>query len=185
MKAELTKAENTLLTQLVKDFESKVAKSKKLSEEHQLILAFTQKYVLSEADVKKLKSLLAFEQSKIIAREKKRQAKEVLKNHESEKKEIIENRYRRFGIVTIESLKKLPIQKATMSLSDFLQLMLADDNLNKTDKEWLGNFLVESVEIGTATEQVQNKKVDDSSDKFGNAIGNPLNSVLSINENFS
>ena len=72
-----------------------------------------------------------------------------------------------------------------MSLSDFLQLMLADENLNKTDKEWLGNFLVESVEIGTPTEQVQNKKVDDSSDKFGNAIGNPLNSVLSINENLS
>lgn len=141
MKAELTKAENNLLTQLVKDFESKVAKSKKLSEEHQLILALTQKSVLSEADVKKLKSLLAFEQSKIIAREKKRQAKEVLKNHESEKKEIIENRYKRFGLVTIESLKKLSDKKTIISLSDFLLMMLDDGNLNEKDKEWLGNFL--------------------------------------------
>ena len=145
MKAELTKAENNLLSKLIKDFENKVNKSKKLSEEHQLILAFSQKSVLSDADVKKLKLLLEFEQSKIRIREKKKQAKQVLKNHESEKKEIIENRYKRFGLVTIESLKKLPNQQATISLSDFLQLMLADENLNEKDKEWVSGFLQNDV----------------------------------------
>lgn len=178
MKAELTKVENNLLTQLVKDFETKVAKSKKLPEEHQLILALTQKPSLSDSDVKKFKSLLAFEQSKITAREKKRQAKEVLKNHESEKKEIIENRYKRFGLVTIESLKKLANQKATISLSDFLNLMLADENLNKTDKEWLTNFLVEA--------DVTVKKIHkDDVNIVIHPNTNPLNSGLSVNDNLS
>lgn len=148
MKAELTKIENHLLTKLVKDFETKVAKSKKLSDEHQLILALTQKSVLSDADVKKLKLLLEFEQSKIRIREKKKQAKQVLRNHESEKKEIIENRYKRFGLVTIESLKKLPNQKATISLNDFLYLMLSDENLNEKDKEWVSGFLQNDVMNG-------------------------------------
>lgn len=178
MKAELTKAENNLLTQLVKDFESKVAKSKKLSEEHQLILALTQKSVLSEADVKKLKSLLAFEQSKIIAREKKRQAKEVLKNHESEKKEIIENRYKRFGVVIIELLKKLPNQKATISLADFLKLMLADENLNKTDKQWLINFLAQP-------DVIVEKIYKDETNAVNHSDTNSLNTGLPINENLS
>lgn len=178
MKAELTKIENNLLTQLVKDFETKVAKSKKLSDEHQLILALTQKSVLSEADVKKLKSLLAFEQSKIIAREKKRQAKQVLKNHENEKKEIIENRYRRFGIVTIELLKKLPNQKATMSLSGFLNLMLADENLNKVDKEWLSNFLVQP-------DVTVEKIYKDDANAVNHSDTNSLNTGLPINHNLS
>lgn len=177
MKAELTKAENNLLTQLVKDFESKVAKSKKLSDEHQLILTLAQKSALSDADVKKLKLLLEFEQSKIRIREKKKQAKQVLKNHESEKKEIIENRYKRFGLVTIESLKKLPNQKATMSLSDFLNLMLADENLNKVDKEWLSNFLVESDEM---LEQVQKNDINEA-----HPITNPINPISPTNENLS
>lgn len=148
MKAELTKAENNLLSKLIKDFENKLAKSKKLSDEHQLILTLAQKSVLSDTDVKKLKLLLEFEQSKIRIREKKRQAKEVLKNHESEKKEIIENRYKRFGLVTIESLKKLPNQKATISLNDFLYLMLSDENLNEKDKEWVSGFLQNDVMNG-------------------------------------
>jgi hypothetical protein len=178
MKAELTKAENNLLSKLIKDFENKVNKSKKLSEEHQLILAFSQKSVLSDADVKKLKLLLEFEQSKIRIREKKKQAKQVLKNHESEKKEIIENRYRRFGIVTIESLKKLPIQKATMSLSDFLQLMLADENLNKTDKEWLSNFLVQP-------DGIVEKIYKDEMNTVTYSNTNSLNTGLPVNENLS
>ena len=61
MRAELTKLENKLLERLVKDFETKVAKSKKLNDEHQLILALAQKTLLSESDVKKLKLLLEFE----------------------------------------------------------------------------------------------------------------------------
>lgn len=148
MKNELTKSENDLLERLVREFEAKVAKSKRLADEQLLMLTLTQKSVLSDADVKKLKLLLEFEQSKIRIREKKRQAKEVLKNHESEKKEIIENRYKRFGLVTIESLKKLPNQKATISLNDFLYLMLADENLNEKDKEWVSGFLQNDVMNG-------------------------------------
>ena len=72
----------------------------------------------------------------------------MLKNHESEKKEIIENRYKRFGLVTIESLKKLPNQKATISLNDFLYLMLSDENLNEKDKEWVSGFLQNDVMNG-------------------------------------
>lgn len=178
MKAELSKAENNLLTQLVKDFESKVAKSKKLSDEHQLILALAQKSVLSDADVKKLKLLLEFEQSKIRIRDKKKQAKQVLKNHESEKKEIIENRYKRFGLVTIESLKKLPNQKATMSLSDFLNLMLVDENLNKVDKEWLSNFLVEP-------DVTVEKIYKDETNAMTHPDTNSLNTGLPVNENLS
>mgnify|MGYP000491106270 CR=1 FL=1 len=178
MKAELTKAENNLLSKLIKDFENKVNKSKKLSEEHQLILAFSQKSVLSDADVKKLKLLLEFEQSKIRIREKKKQAKQVLKNHESEKKEIIENRYKRFGLVTIESLKKLPNQQATISLSDFLQLMLADENLNKTDKEWLSNFLVQP-------DGIVEKIYKDEMNTVTYSNTNSLNTGLPVNENLS
>ncbi|WP_290004239.1 hypothetical protein [Faucicola atlantae] len=148
MKNELTKSENDLLERLVREFEAKVAKSKRLADEQLLMLTLTQKSVLSDTDVKKLKLLLEFEQSKIRIREKKRQAKEVLKNHESEKKEIIENRYKRFGLVTIESLKKLPNQKATISLNDFLYLMLADENLNEKDKEWVSGFLQNDVMNG-------------------------------------
>lgn len=148
MKNELTKSENDLLERLVREFEAKVAKSKRLADEQLLMLTLTQKSVLSDTDVKKLKLLLEFEQSKIRIREKKRQAKEVLKNHESEKKEIIENRYKRFGLVTIESLKKLPNQKATISLNDFLYLMLSDENLNEKDKEWVSGFLQNDVMNG-------------------------------------
>lgn len=148
MKNELTKSENDLLERLVREFEAKVAKSKRLADEQLLMLTLTQKSVLSDADVKKLKLLLEFEQSKIRIREKKKQAKQVLKNHESEKKEIIENRYKRFGLVTIESLKKLPNQKATISLNDFLYLMLADENLNEKDKEWVSGFLQNDVMNG-------------------------------------
>lgn len=148
MKNELTKSENNLLERLVREFEAKVAKSKRLADEQLLMLTLTQKSVLSDADVKKLKLLLEFEQSKIRIREKKKQAKQVLKNHESEKKEIIENRYKRFGFVTIESLKKLPNQKATISLNDFLYLMLSDENLNEKDKEWVSGFLQNDVMNG-------------------------------------
>ncbi|OPH35246.1 hypothetical protein [Moraxella atlantae] len=148
MKNELTKSENDLLERLVREFEAKVAKSKRLADEQLLMLTLTQKSVLSDADVKKLKLLLEFEQSKIRIREKKKQAKQVLKNHESEKKEIIENRYKRFGLVTIESLKKLPNQKATISLNDFLYLMLSDENLNEKDKEWVSGFLQNDVMNG-------------------------------------
>lgn len=148
MKNELTKSENNLLERLVREFEAKVAKSKRLADEQLLMLTLTQKSVLSDADVKKLKLLLEFEQSKIRIREKKKQAKQVLRNHESEKKEIIENRYKRFGLVTIESLKKLPNQKATISLNDFLYLMLSDENLNEKDKEWVSGFLQNDVMNG-------------------------------------
>lgn len=165
MKAELTKAEKNLLAILVKDYETKVAKSKKLSEEHHLILTLAQKTLLSESDAKKLKSLLAFEQSKITARENKKKAKKALELHENEKKEIIENRYRRFGLVTIESLKNLPNQKATISLVDFLTLMLENDSLNQTDKAWLNGFLAEPVS------SVQEEPVDD----FVSAISNDIN----------
>ena len=178
MRAELTKLENNLLMKLLKDFEEKVAKSKKLSDEQQLILTLSQKSVLSDADVKKLKLLLEFEQSKIRIREKKKQAKQVLKNHESEKKEIIENRYKRFGLVTIESLKKLPNQQATISLSDFLQLMLADENLNKTDKEWLSNFLVQP-------DGIVEKIYKDEMNTVTYSNTNSLNTGLPVNENLS
>lgn len=167
MKAELTKAENDLLTQLVKDFETKVAKSKKLSEEHRLILTLAQKTLLSESDSKKLKSLLAFEKSKITTRENKKKAKKALELHENEKKEIIENRYRRFGIVTIESLKKLPEKKATISLTDFVLMMLDDGNLNEKDKEWLGSFLQDTREHNES----ENKR-------------NFMDSHAAINQNF-
>ncbi len=178
MKVELTTTENNLLTKLVKDFDSKIAKSKKLSEEHQLILALAQKPSLSDSDVKKFKSLLAFEQSKITNRERKKKAKEVLKNHESEKKEIIENRYKRFGLVTIEALKKLPHQKATMSLADFLKLMIGEEDLNKTDKEWLNNFLVGS--------DVKVEKIHkDNANTVTYSNANLLSSGLPINENLS
>lgn len=178
MRAELTRLENKLLERLVTDFKSKVAKSKKLSDEHQLILALSQKSVLFDSDVKKLKLLLEFEQSKIRTRENKKKAKQALQLHESEKKEMINNRYRRFGLVTIESLKKLPNQKATMSLSDFLNLMLADENFNKTDKEWLSNFLVESDVIG--------EKIDkDDVNMVTYSNTNPLSSGLPISENLS
>lgn len=159
MRAELTKSENNLLTNLLKDFETKVAKSKKLSEEHHLILTLAQKTLLSESDAKKLKSLLAFEQSKITARENKKKAKKALELHENEKKEIIESRYRRFGIMIIESLKKLPEKKATISLSDFLLIMLDDENLNEKDKTWLGSFL-------------QNSSVDDEPKNDNSPINN-------------
>ncbi|OBX84252.1 hypothetical protein [Faucicola atlantae] len=178
MKNELTKSENDLLERLVREFEAKVAKSKRLADEQLLMLTLTQKSVLSDADVKKLKLLLEFEQSKIRIREKKKQAKQVLKNHESEKKEIIENRYKRFGLVTIESLKKLPIQKATMSLSDFLQLVLSDENLNKKDKEWLSNFLVEP-------DVIVEKIYKDEANAVNRLDTNSLNTELPVNENLS
>lgn len=44
---------------------------------------------------------------------------------------------------------------------------------------------MESVEIAKPIEQVQNKNVDDSSDKFSDVISNPLNSVFPINENLA
>ena len=179
MRAELTKLENKLLERLVKDFETKVAKSKKLNDEHQLILALAQKTLLSESDVKKLKLLLEFEQSKITARENKKKAKQALQLHESEKKEMIDNRYRRFGLVMIESLKKLPNQKATILLSDFLQMMLVDEIFNKTDKEWLSNFLVESVEIVKPVEQFQRENFDESNGTMSNSVI----SVLPTNDN--
>ena len=178
MKAELTKAENNLLSKLIKDFENKVNKSKKLSEEHQLILAFSQKSVLSDADVKKLKLLLEFEKSKITIREKKRKAKEALKLHAYEKKEIIESRYKRFGLVTIESLKKLPNQKATITLSDFLSLLLTDKNLNEKDKDWLKNFLVDSA---VPIDQVIEPKVNE----INHLSVNPSNLVSPISDNFN
>ncbi len=48
----------------------------------------------------------------------------------------------------IDSLKKLPDNKATISLSDFLNLMLADENLNEKDKEWVSGFLQNEVMNG-------------------------------------
>ena len=148
MRAELTKLENNLLMKLLKDFEDKVARSKKLSDEQQLILTLSQKSMLSDADIKKLKLLLEFEKSKITIRDKKRKAKQALRLHEDEKKEIVENRYKRFGLVMIESLKKLPNQKATITLSDFLSMSLADKNLNEKDKEWVSGFLQNEVMNG-------------------------------------
>ena len=178
MRAELTKLENKLLERLVKDFETKVAKSKKLNDEHQLILALAQKTLLSESDVKKLKLLLEFEQSKITARENKKKAKQALQLHESEKKEMIDNRYRRFGLVMIESLKKLPNQKATILLSDFLQMMLVDEIFNKTDKEWLSNFLVQP-------DGIVEKIYKDEMNTVTYSNTNSLNTGLPVNENLS
>ena len=51
MRAELTKLENNLLMKLLKDFEDKVARSKKLSDEQQLILTLSQKSMLSDAGI--------------------------------------------------------------------------------------------------------------------------------------
>ena len=99
--------------------------------------------------------------------------------HESEKKEMIDSRYRRFGLVMIESLKKLPNQKATILLSDFLQMMLVDEIFNKTDKEWLSNFLVESVEIVKPVEQFQQENFDESNGTMSNSVI----SVLPTNDN--
>ena len=178
MRAELTKLENNLLMKLLKDFEEKVAKSKKLSDEQQLILTLSQKSVLSDADVKKLKLLLEFEKSKITIREKKRKAKEALKLHAYEKKGIIESRYKRFGLVTIESLKKLPNQKATITLSDFLSMLLTDKNLNEKDKDWLKNFLVDSA---VPIDQVIEPKVNE----INHLSVNPSNLVSPISDNFN
>ena len=178
MRAQLTKLENNLLMKLLKDFEEKVAKSKKLSDEQQLILTLSQKSVLSDADVKKLKLLLEFEKSKITIREKKRKAKEALKLHAYEKKEIIESRYKRFGLVTIESLKKLPNQKATITLSDFLSMLLTDKNLNEKDKDWLKNFLVDSA---VPIDQVIEPKVNE----INHLSVNPSNLVSPISDNFN
>ena len=178
MRAELTKLENNLLMKLLKDFEEKVAKSKKLSDEQQLILTLSQKSVLSDADVKKLKLLLEFEKSKITIREKKRKAKEALKLHAYEKKEIIESRYKRFGLVTIESLKKLPNQKATIALSDFLSMLLADNNLNEKDKDWLKNFLVDS---SVPVEQFIESKVNE----INHPSVNLSNLVSPLSDNFN
>lgn len=178
MRAELTKLENNLLMKLLKDFEEKVAKSKKLSDEQQLILTLSQKSMLSDADVKKLRLLLEFEKSKITIRDKKRKAKEALKLYEDEKKEIVENRYRRFGLVTIESLKKLPNQKATIALSDFLSMLLADNNLNEKDKDWLKNFLVDS---SVPVEQFIESKVNE----INHPSVNPSNLVSPLSDNFN
>lgn len=178
MRAELTKLENNLLMKLLKDFEQKVVKSKKLSDEQQLILTLSQKSVLSDADVKRLKLLLEFEKSKIAIRDKKRKAKQALQLHEDEKKEIVENRYKRFGLVTIESLKKLPNQKATIALSDFLSMLLADNNLNEKDKEWLKSFLVDS---SVPVEQVIESKVNEIS----HLSVNPSNLVSPLGDKFN
>lgn len=155
MKAELTKAENNLLTSLIKEYESKLTKSKPLREEQQLMLTLAQKSILSDSDVKKLKALLKFEQSKITIRKNKRKVRQTVNLDKAEKKQIIENRYKRFGLVTIESLKKLPEQKAKGSLADFLRLMLENDSLNQTDKDWLNGFLAEPISQG------QQQPVDD------------------------
>ena len=112
------------------------------------MLTLFQKALLSDSDIRKLRLLLGFEQAKITARETKKKAKLALQMHENEKKQVIENRYRRFGLVIIESLKKLPENKATISLSDFLNLMLADENLNEKDKEWVSGFLQNDVMNG-------------------------------------
>ncbi|AME02589.1 hypothetical protein A9Z64_05270 [Moraxella osloensis] len=148
MKNELTKSENELLDRLVREFEAKIAKSKRLADEQLLMLTLFQKALLSDSDLRKLRLLLGFEQAKITARETKKKAKLALQMHENEKKQVIENRYRRFGLVIIESLKKLPENKATISLSDFLNLMLADENLNEKDKEWVSGFLQNDVMNG-------------------------------------
>ncbi|MFL0428683.1 hypothetical protein ACH0AB_10970 [Moraxella sp. 179-F 1C4 NHS] len=178
MRAQLTKLENNLLMKLLKDFEEKVAKTKKLSDEQQLILTLSQKSMLSDADVKKLRLLLEFEKSKITIRDKKRKAKEALKLHEDEKKEIVENRYRRFGLVMIESLKKLPNQKATIALSDFLSMLLADNNLSEKDKDWLKNFLVDS---SVPVEQFIESKVNE----INHPSVNTSNLVSPLSDNFN
>lgn len=178
MRAELTKLENNLLMKLLKDFEDKVARSKKLSDEQQLILTLSQKSMLSDADIKKLKLLLEFEKSKITIRDKKRKAKQALRLHEDEKKEIVENRYKRFGLVMIESLKKLPNQKATITLSDFLSMSLADKNLNEKDKDWLKNFLVDS---SVTVEQV----IEPKAHEINHSSVNPSNLVSPISDKFN
>ena len=144
MSAALTINESKLLAKLIDSFKDK----DKLNDEHTLIKGLSKKSSLSDSDVSKLKLLLGFEQAKITARETKKKAKLALQMHENEKKQVIENRYRRFGLVVIESLKKLPENKATISLSDFLNLMLADENLNEKDKEWVSGFLQNDVMNG-------------------------------------
>ena len=66
MKNELTKSENELLDRLVREFEAKVAKSKRLADEQLLMLTLFQKALLSDSDVRKLRLLLGFEQAKLL-----------------------------------------------------------------------------------------------------------------------
>ena len=50
---------------------------------------------------------------------------------------------------------------------------------NKTDKEWLSNFLVESVEIVKPVEQFQQENFDESNGTMSNSVI----SVLPTNDN--
>ena len=56
MKNGLTKSENELLDRLVREFEAKVAKSKILADEQLLMLTLFQKALLSDSDVRKLRT---------------------------------------------------------------------------------------------------------------------------------
>ena len=58
MKNELTKSENELLDRLVREFEAKIAKSKRLADEQLLMLTLFQKALLSDSDLRKLRLLL-------------------------------------------------------------------------------------------------------------------------------
>ena len=100
MSVALTINESKLLAKLIDSFKDK----DKLNDEHTLIKALSKKSSLSDSDVRKLRLLLGFEQAKITARETKKKAKLALQMHENEKKQVIENRYRRFGLVIIASL---------------------------------------------------------------------------------
>ncbi|MFP6811737.1 MAG: hypothetical protein VB956_00185, partial [Moraxella sp.] len=78
----------------------------------------------------------------------------------------------------IESLKKLPNQKATITLSDFLSMLLTDKNLNEKDKDWLKNFLVDSA---VPIDQVIEPKVNE----INHLSVNPSNLVSPISDNFN
>jgi hypothetical protein len=54
MKNELTNSENELLDRLVREFEAKVAKSKRLADEQLLMLTLFKKALLSDSDVRKM-----------------------------------------------------------------------------------------------------------------------------------
>ena len=58
MKNGLTKSENELLDRLVREFEAKIAKSKRLADEQLLMLTLFQKALLSDSDLRKLRLLL-------------------------------------------------------------------------------------------------------------------------------